>query len=321
MTQRRRRAKIALVGAGNIGGTLALLSGLKDLGDVALIDVSEGIPQGKSLDILQSMAIEECDIAAYGSNDMNLLQDADVVIVTAGVPRKPGMSRDDLLSINSGVMKECGAAIQKNCPQAFVIVVTNPLDVMVGVLQEASGLPHGRVVGMAGVLDSGRFRAFLAQELGVSVKDVQAMVMGGHGDTMVPLVRFTTVAGIPLPEIIQMGMTTQAKVDEIVARTRNGGGEIVALLKTGSAFYAPASSALQMAQAYLKDQKRLLPCAAYLSGQYGVKGIYVGVPAIIGGNGVEKIIELPLNEAEKTMFDQSVQAVIDLKKALDGLSS
>ena len=291
------------------------------MGDVALIDVSEGIPQGKSLDILQSMAIEECDIASYGSNDMSLLRDSDVVIVTAGVPRKPGMSRDDLLSINSGVMKECGAAIQRNCPQAFVIVVTNPLDVMVGVLQEASGLPHERVVGMAGVLDSGRFRAFLAQELGVSVKDVQAMVMGGHGDTMVPLVRFTTVAGIPLPEIIQMGMTTQAKVDEIVARTRNGGGEIVALLKTGSAFYAPASSALQMAESYLRDQKRLLPCAAYLSGQYGVKGIYVGVPVIIGGNGVEKIVELPLNEAEKTMFDQSVQSVIDLKKALDGLPS
>jgi malate dehydrogenase len=321
MTDKRRRAKIALVGAGNIGGTLALLSGLKDLGDVALIDVSEGIPQGKSLDILQSMAIEECDIAAYGSNDMSLLQDADVVIVTAGVPRKPGMSRDDLLSINSGVMKECGSAIKKSCPNAFVIVVTNPLDVMVGILQEASGLPHERVVGMAGVLDSGRFRAFLAQELGVSVKDVQAMVMGGHGDTMVPLVRFTTVAGIPLPEIIQMGMTTQAKVDEIVARTRNGGGEIVALLKTGSAFYAPASSALQMAEAYLKDQKRLLPCAAYLSGQYGVRGIYVGVPVIIGGSGVEKIIELPLNDTEKTMFDQSVQAVIDLKKALDGLPS
>ncbi|OJV46591.1 MAG: malate dehydrogenase [Alphaproteobacteria bacterium 43-37] len=321
MTDKRRRTKIALVGAGNIGGTLALLSGLKDLGDVALIDVNEGIPQGKSLDVLQAMAIEEHDISAAGSNDMSMLQDADVVVVTAGVPRKPGMSRDDLLSINSGVMKECGVGIKKYCPKAFVIVVTNPLDVMVGVLQEASGLPHERVVGMAGVLDSGRFRAFLAQELGVSVKDVQAMVMGGHGDTMVPLERFTTVAGIPLPEIVQMGMITQSKVDEIVTRTRNGGGEIVALLKTGSAFYAPASSALQMAEAYLKDQKRLLPCAAYLTGQYGVKNLYVGVPVIIGGGGVEKIIELPLNNAEKTMFDQSVQAVIELKKALDGISS
>ena len=312
----KKKTKIALLGSGNIGGTLALLAGLKNLGDVVMFVISEGMPQGKSLDLLQSMATLGLSSTLAGTNDLESLEGADVVIVTAGSPRKPGMSRDDLLSINASVMRTCGEGIKKYCPQAFVIVVTNPLDVMVGVLQEASGLPHEKVVGMAGVLDASRFKAFLAQELGVSAHDVQAMVMGGHGDTMVPLIRYCSVGGIGLPDLIKMGLISETQVVEIVDRTRNGGAEIVNLLKTGSAFYAPAASALEMAQAYLHEENRLLPCAAYLTGQYGVKDLYVGVPVIIGGKGVEKIIELSLTAQEREMFDHSVAAVVALKDAL-----
>ena len=314
------RTKIALVGSGNIGGTLALLASLKNLGDVVMFDITEGIPQGKSLDILQSMATLGLNSTLKGGNDLSVIEDADVVIVTAGSPRKPGMSRDDLLSINASVMAMCGEGIKKYCPNAFVIVVTNPLDVMVGVLQEASGLPHARVVGMAGVLDASRFKAFIAQELGVSVHDVQAMVMGGHGDTMVPLIRYCSVSGIGLPDLIKMGLLSEKRVEEIVDRTRNGGAEIVNLLKAGSAFYAPAASALEMAQAYLNDEKRVLPCAAHLTGQYGVKDLYVGVPVIIGSKGVEKIIELSLTAQEQEMFDHSVASVVALKDALAKVS-
>src|SRR5688500_16757575 len=276
------RRKIALVGSGQIGGTLALLAGLKELGDIVLFDVVEGIPQGKSLDIAQASPIEGFDAKLAGGNDYSVIAGADVVIVTAGVPRKPGMSRDDLIGINAKVVTQVGAGIRKHCPNAFVIVITNPLDVMVGVMQKVSGLPPERVVGMAGVLDSARFRLFLAEELKVSVEDVTAFVLGGHGDTMVPLARYSTVAGIPLPDLVKLGWTPQERLDAIVQRTRDGGAEIVKLLKTGSAFYAPAASAIQMAESYLKDQRRLLPCAARLSGQYGVKDLYVGVPVIIG---------------------------------------
>jgi malate dehydrogenase len=310
------RTKIALVGSGNIGGTLALLASLKNLGDVVMFDIAEGIPQGKSMDILQSMATLGLSSNLSGGNDLSVLESADVVIVTAGSPRKPGMSRDDLLSINASVMRTCGEGIKKHCPHAFVIVVTNPLDVMVGVLQEASGLPHARVVGMAGVLDASRFKAFIAEELGVSAHDVQAMVMGGHGDTMVPLTRYCSVSGIGLPDLVKMGLISEKRLEEIVDRTRNGGAEIVNLLKAGSAFYAPAASALEMAQAYLLDEKRVLPCAAHLTGQYGVKDIYVGVPVIIGAKGVEKIIELSLTAEEQEMFDHSVASVVALKDAL-----
>jgi malate dehydrogenase len=303
------RKKIALVGAGNIGGTLALLVGLKELGDVVLLDIVEGVPQGKSLDIAQSSAIEDFDANLRGSNDFRDLKGADVVIVTAGVPRKPGMSRDDLIGINTKVITDVGQAIKKHCPKAFVIVITNPLDAMVWVMREASGLPHAKVVGMAGVLDSARFRYFLAEEFGVSVEDVTAFVLGGHGDTMVPLVRYSTVAGIPLPDLVKMGWTTQQRIDEIVQRTRDGGAEIVGLLKTGSAFYAPAAAAIQMAEAYLKDKKRVLPCAAYLDGQYGVKDLYVGVPVVLGAGGVERVVEIDLNRSEKAMFEKSVAAV------------
>ncbi len=306
------RTKIALIGAGNIGGTLAHLISLKALGDVVLFDIVEGIPQGKALDIAQSTPVEGVSVALKGSAGYADIADADVVIVTAGVPRKPGMSRDDLIGVNTKVMISAGEAIGRYCPNAFVIVVTNPLDAMVGVLQQVSGLPTTKVVGMAGVLDSARFRTFLAMEFNVSVEDVSAFVLGGHGDTMVPLVRYSTVAGIPLPDLVMMGWTTQEKLDEIVKRTRNGGGEIVALLKTGSAFYAPAASAIAMAEAYLKDQKRLLPCAAHLSGEYGVDGIYVGVPVIIGAGGVERIVEIQLNADERAMFDHSVAAVKEL---------
>lgn len=306
------RTKIALIGAGNIGGTLAHLISLKALGDVVLFDIVDGVPQGKALDILQSTPVEGSSIAAKGSADYADIAGADVVIVTAGVPRKPGMSRDDLIGVNTKVMITAGEAIGRHCPHAFVIVVTNPLDAMVGVLQQVSGLPAAKVVGMAGVLDSARFRTFLAAEFNVSVEDVTAFVLGGHGDTMVPLVRYSTVAGIPLPDLVKMGWTTQQRLDEIVKRTRNGGGEIVALLKTGSAFYAPAASSIAMAEAYLKDQKRLLPCAAHLSGQYGVDGIYVGVPVIIGAGGVERIVEIELNADERAMFDHSVAAVKEL---------
>ena len=303
------RNKIALVGAGQIGGTLALLAGLKDLGDVVLFDVVEGVPQGKSLDIAQAAPVEGFDAAYVGTNTYDALKGADVVIVTAGIPRKPGMSRDDLIATNAKVIDTVGKNIKKQCPKAFVIVITNPLDVMVYVMQEASGLPANRVVGMAGVLDSARLRHFLATEFKVSVEDVTAFVLGGHGDTMVPLIRYSTVAGIPVPDLIKMGWTTKEKIDAIVQRTRDGGAEIVNLLKTGSAFYAPASSAIAMAESYLKDKRRVLPCAAMLNGEYGVKGLYVGVPVIIGANGVERVVEIDLNKAEQAMFAKSVAAV------------
>ncbi len=306
------RNKIALVGSGNIGGTLALLSGIKELGDVALFDIAEGIPSGKALDIVQASPVEKFDAKLTGGNDYSVLNGSDVVIVTAGVPRKPGMSRDDLIETNTNVMKQVGKGIADNCPNAFVICITNPLDAMVGVLQRAAELKTNKIVGMAGVLDSARFRYFLAEEFNVSVRDVSAFVLGGHGDSMVPLIRYSTVAGIPVPDLIEMGWTTQEKIDSIVQRTRDGGAEIVGLLKTGSAFYAPASSAIEMAESFLKDQRRLLPCAAWCNGEYGLDGIFVGVPAIIGKNGIEKVIEIKLNDEEKTMFDNSVEAVRQL---------
>ena len=313
------RPKIALIGAGQIGGTLAHLAGLKELGDVVLFDIQEGVPQGKALDIAESAPVDGFDAEMAGANDYSAIAGADVCIVTAGVPRKPGMSRDDLLGINLKVMKSVGEGIRDNAPNAFVICITNPLAAMVWALQEFSGLPREKVCGMAGVLDSARFRHFLADEFKVSVKDVTAFVLGGHGDTMVPSVRYSTVAGIPLPDLVEMGWTTQEKLDAIVDRTRKGGGEIVALLKTGSAYYAPAASAIQMAEAYLKDQKRVLPCAAYCEGQYGLDGLYVGVPVVIGAGGVEKIVEIKFNDAEKGMFQVSVDAVKELVTACKGL--
>jgi malate dehydrogenase len=303
------RKKIALIGAGQIGGTLALLIGLKELGDVVLFDVVEGIPQGKALDLIEASPVEGFDARFTGANDYSAIAGADVVIVTAGIPRKPGMSRDDLIGINAKVMGQVGAAIKQHAPKAFVICITNPLDVMVWVLREACGLPHSHVVGMAGVLDSARFRYFLAEEFKVSVEDVSAFVLGGHGDSMVPLIRYSAVAGIPLPDLVKMGWTTKEKLDKIVQRTRDGGGEIVNLLKTGSAFYAPAASAIAMAESYLRDKKRVLPCAAWLTGQYGVKDLYVGVPAVIGEKGIERIVEIALDGEEKTNFDKSVAAV------------
>jgi malate dehydrogenase len=309
------RAKIGLVGAGMIGGTLAHLAGLKELGDIALVDVAEGIPQGKGLDLAESSPVEMFDAKYTGSNTYEVIEGADVVIVTAGVPRKPGMSRDDLIGINSGIIKTVGQNLKKYAPNAFVIVITNPLDAMVQIMQDVTGFDPKKVVGMAGVLDSARFRYFLADEFKVSVEDVTAFVLGGHGDTMVPLVRYSTVAGIPLPDLIKMGWTTQDKMDKIVQRTRDGGAEIVALLKTGSAYYAPASAAIAMAESYLKDKRRVLPCAAKLNGEYGVKGLYIGVPVIIGKGGVEKIIEIKLTDEEQKMFDHSVNAVKDLVSA------
>ena len=313
------RNKISLVGAGNIGGTLALLAGLKELGDITLFDIAEGMPQGKALDIAQAAPIEGFDAALAGANDYMALAGSDVVIVTAGVARKPGMSRDDLIGINTNVMQQVGAGIRDNCPDAFVICITNPLDVMVGVLQRAAGLPTSRVVGMAGVLDSARFRCFLAEEFNVSVEDVTAFVLGGHGDTMVPLVRYSTVAGIPVPDLIAMGWSTQERIDSIVQRTRDGGAEIVGLLKTGSAFYAPASSAIEMAEAYLGDKKRVLPCAAWVDGAYGLDGLYVGVPVVIGAGGVERVVDIALNDDEQKMFDHSVAAVRALNEVVDSL--
>ena len=313
------RHKISLIGAGNIGGTLAVLAGLKELGDITLFDIAEGTPQGKALDIAQSSPIERFNATVTGANDYAALVDSDVVIVTAGVARKPGMSRDDLIGINTKVMNEVGAGIKSHCPDAFVICITNPLDVMVGVLQKASGLPAAKVVGMAGVLDSARFRLFLAEEFNVSVEDVTAFVLGGHGDTMVPLVRYSAVAGIPVPDLIKMGWSSDDRIADIVQRTRDGGAEIVGLLKTGSAFYAPASSAIDMADAYLKDKKRLLPCAAYVDGFYGLNGLYVGVPVIVGAGGVERIVEIDLNAEEREMFDNSVGAVKVLNDVVDGL--
>jgi malate dehydrogenase len=309
------RKKIALVGAGQIGGTLAHLIGLKELGDVVLFDIVEGVPQGKALDIAQSTPIESNDTRYLGANSYEAMSGADVCIVTAGVARKPGMSRDDLLGINLKVMEQVGAGIRKYCPNAFVICITNPLDAMVWALQKSCGLPRPMVVGMAGVLDSARFRFFLAEEFNVSVEDVTAFVLGGHGDTMVPLARYSAVAGIPLPDLVRMGWTTQARIEEIVERTRNGGAEIINLLKTGSAFYAPASSAIAMAESYLRDKKRVIPCAAHLTGHYGVKDLYVGVPAVIGAKGVERIVEIELNGAERAMFDKSVEAVRTLVDA------
>ena len=310
------RNKVALIGGGNIGGTLAHLAALKELGDVVVFDIVEGLPQGKALDLAQSGPIEGFDAAMTGANDYAALDGADVVIVTAGVPRKPGMSRDDLLSINTDIMRAVGDGIKSHCPDAFIICITNPLDAMVWVLQKLTGLPPNMVVGMAGVLDAARFRHFLAEEFGVSVEDVTAFVLGGHGDTMVPSVRYSTVAGIPLPDLVEMGWTTQAKLDAIIQRTRDGGAEIVGLLKTGSAFYAPASAAIAMAESYLKDKKRVLPCAAYLSGQYGVDDLYIGVPAVIGAGGIERIVEIKLDAAEAAMFAKSVEAVRGLVEAI-----
>jgi malate dehydrogenase len=313
------RNKIALIGAGQIGGTLAHLAGLKELGDVVLFDIAEGIPQGKALDLVQSSSVEGFDSDLSGANDYSAIAGADVIIVTAGVARKPGMSRDDLIGINAKVISQVGAGIAEHAPDAFVICITNPLDVMVYHLQRASGLPANRVVGMAGVLDSARFCTFLAQEMNVSIEDVTAMVMGGHGDTMVPLIRYSSVGGIPLPDLVAMGWMTQEKLDSIVQRTRDGGAEIVGLLKTGSAFYAPASAAISMAEAYLKDKKRVMPCAAMLDGQYGVDGLYVGVPVVIGAGGVERIVEISLNEEEQAGFDHSVNAVKGLIEALENV--
>ena len=308
------RKKIALIGGGQIGGTLAHLAGLKELGDVVIFDIVDGVPQGKALDLAQSSTVSYFDANLKGTKSYAAIKGADVVIVTAGVPRKPGMSRDDLLGINLKVMSQVGDGIKKYAPKAFVICITNPLDAMVWALQKSCGLPKNMVVGMAGVLDSARFRYFLADEMNVSVKDVTAFVLGGHGDTMVPSVRYSTVAGIPLPDLVKMKWITQNKVDEIVQRTRDGGAEIVALLKNGSAFYAPAAAAIEMAESYLKDQKRVLPCAAHLNGQYGQKGLYVGVPVVIGAKGVEKIVEIKLDAGERAGFRKSVTAVKGLIK-------
>ena len=306
------RKKIALVGAGNIGGTLAHLIGLKELGDIVLFDIADGMPQGKALDLAQSSAIESFNSNIKGSTNYRDIKNADVVIVTAGFQRRPGMTRGDLVEKNSGIMRTVGKGIKLNCPKAFVICITNPLDAMVKVLQKAAGLKPNMCVGMAGVLDSARLKYFLAEEFKVSVEDVNAFVLGGHGDTMVPLVRYATISGIPIPELINLKWTTKKKIDAIIERTRDGGGEIGRLMKTASAFYAPASSAISMAESFLKDQKRILPCAAYLNGEYGVKGIYVGVPVVIGKKGVEKILELKLNTLEKKQFLNSVKAVKDL---------
>ena len=306
------RKKIALVGAGNIGGTLAHLIGLKELGDIILIDVADGMPQGKALDLAQSSTIEFFNSNIKGSTNYKEMKNADVVIVTAGFQRRPGMTRDDLVEKNSSIVQQVGKGIKKYCPKAFVICITNPLDAMVSILQKNAGLKTSMCVGMAGVLDSARLRYFLAKEFGVSVQDVNAFVLGGHGDTMVPLIRYSTVSGVPVPELIKLKWSTQKKIDAIIERTRDGGGEIGRLMKTASAFYAPASSAIAMAESYLKDNKRVLPCAAYLNGEYGVKGLYVGVPVVIGKKGVEKILELKLNSTEKKQFNNSVKAVRNL---------
>lgn len=309
------RNKIALIGAGQIGGTLAHLAALKEMGDIVVFDIVEGMPAGKALDLAQSAPVEGYNASLKGANDYADIADADVIIVTAGVARKPGMSRDDLLGINLKVMKSVGEGIAAHAPNAFVICITNPLDAMVWALQKFSGLPTNKVCGMAGVLDSSRFSCFLAEEFNVSVQDVTTFVLGGHGDTMVPLTRYSTVAGIPVPDLINMGWSTQEKIDEIVQRTRDGGAEIVGLLKTGSAYYAPATSAIEMAESYLKDKRRLLPCAAFLSGEYGLNDMYVGVPVIIGANGVEKVVEIELIGEEKSGFEHSVGAVKGLMEA------
>jgi malate dehydrogenase len=320
LRKRMARRKIALIGGGMIGGTLAHLAGLKELGDVVLFDIVEGLPQGKALDLSQSGPVEGFDARIAGVNKYDAIAGSDVIIVTAGVPRKPGMSRDDLLEINLKVMGQVGAGIRKYAPEAFVICITNPLDVMVWALQKYCGLPHRKVVGMAGVLDSARFRHFLAEEFQVSVEDVTAFVLGGHGDTMVPLVRYSAVAGIPVPDLVAMKWVTQKRIDEIVQRTRDGGAEIVGLLKSGSAYYAPASSAIAMAESYLKDKKRVLPCAAYVDGAFGLNGLYVGVPTVIGETGVERIVEIRLDRDEKAAFAKSVQSVEGLIEAAKKLA-
>ena len=314
------RNKISLIGAGQIGGTLALLSGLKELGDIVLFDIVDGVPQGKALDISQSSTVEMFDSKIQGASDYSAIENSDVVIVTAGVPRKPGMSRDDLLEINLKVMGAVGEGIKKYAPESFVICITNPLDAMVWALQKATGHKPNMICGMAGVLDSARFRYFLADEMDVSVEDVTAFVLGGHGDTMVPLTRYSTVAGIPLPDLIKMGWLTEKKLADIVQRTRDGGAEIVSLLKTGSAYYAPASSAILMAESYLKDKKRLLPAAAFLNGEYDVDGYYIGVPVVIGKGGVEKIVQINLNKDEKEEFNSSVDSVKNLVKACQNIA-
>ena len=314
------RKKIALIGGGQIGGTLALMVAMKELGDVVIFDIADGLPQGKALDLSQSGPVEGFNAKLKGTNDYADIKDADVVIVTAGVPRKPGMSRDDLISINLKVMSAVGAGIKAHAPNAFVICITNPLDAMVWALQKFSGIPHTKIVGMAGVLDSARFRHFLADELGVSVEDVSAFVLGGHGDTMVPMPRFSTVAGISLPELVKMGWIKQERLDQIIQRTRDGGAEIVGLLKTGSAFYAPAISGIAMAESYLKDQKRVLPCAVHVNGPYGIKDLYVGLPVVIGEKGVERVVELELTAEEKAALHKSagaVQGLIDVCKQQD----
>ncbi|MBL4665865.1 MAG: malate dehydrogenase [Sneathiella sp.] len=313
------RKKIALIGGGNIGGTLAHLAGIKELGDIVIVDLNEGLAQGKALDIASSSPVERFNSEISGTSDYADIEGADVCIVTAGIARKPGMTRDDLLGTNIKVMQAVGEGIKKYAPNAFVICITNPLDAMVWVLREKCGLPHNQVVGMAGVLDSARFRLFLAEEFKVSVEDVNAFVLGGHGDTMVPLIRYSAVAGIPVPDLIEMGWSSQEKIDSIVDRTRKGGAEVVALLKTGSAFYAPASSAITMAESFLKDKKRVLPVAAYVDGQYGLDGMYVGVPAVIGAGGIEKIVEINLNKEEQEMFDHSIDAVKGLIEACIGI--
>ncbi len=313
------RKKISLIGAGQIGGTLALLAGQKELGDVVIFDIVEGTPQGKALDIAQSAPVQGFDSVLKGTNDYADIAHSDVIIVTAGVPRKPGMSRDDLLGINAKVMRSVGEGIKSYAPDAFVICITNPLDVMVGVLQQYSGLPTHKVVGMAGVLDSARFRHFLAEEFQVSVENVNAFVLGGHGDTMVPLTRYSTIAGIPVPDMVAMGYSSTENIDAIVQRTRDGGAEIVAHLKTGSAFYAPAASAIEMAESYLKDKRKVLPCAAFVDGKYGLNGLYVGVPVIIGANGVAQVLEIALNDSEQAMFDKSIAAVQALNQAVADL--
>ena len=315
------RNKISLIGAGNIGGTLAHLILVKNLGDVNLVDIAKGMPQGKSLDIAESAPIEGMDASIIGTNKFSSIRNSDVIIVTAGSPRKPGMSRDDLIEINLKVMKSVGESIKKFSPKAFVICITNPLDAMVWALREYSGLPHNKVVGMAGVLDSARFRYFISEELKVSVEDVSAFVMGGHGDTMVPLVRLSNVGGVPIPDLVKMKMISSSKVEEIVERTRNGGGEIVQLLKTGSAFYAPAAAALTMAESFLRDKKRILPSAAYLKGEYGVNNLYLGVPVIIGSKGVEKVLEIKLNSSERKMFNNSVKSVRKLVDVVKKIKS
>src|SRR4051812_4970239 len=315
------RKKIALIGAGMIGGTLAHLAAMRELGDIVLFDIAEGIPEGKALDIAQAGPVDDFDAKLKGSSDYADIAGADVCIVTAGIARKPGMSRDDLLGINLKVMKAVGEGIKTHAPDAFVICITNPLDAMVWALQKFSGLPANKIVGMAGVLDSARFRHFLAEEFQVSVEDVTAFVLGGHGDDMVPLVRYSTVAGVPLPDLVKLGWTTQEKLDAMVERTRKGGGEIVNLLKTGSAFYAPAASAIAMAESYLRDKKRVLPCAAHLSGQYGIDGLFIGVPIVIGAGGVERVLEVEFNADEKAMFDKSVASVRGLVDACKGINT